>query len=166
LKILLFICILIAAVTVEAKQLIRQSDVTKIENTIEEGQPTSEVLNVSFYPKEGIVINGKFSITSKGNGSLEIGGLSIRIYDAHEDGVTFENFLLSTNIYDINGDGYLDLEVSGNAVITDEETEETVAKKPVKAQFIYDPVNKKLIQTLSSEYLVVDKYLLPATRSR
>jgi hypothetical protein len=62
--------------------------------------PTSgiatDALTVRLSVAASIVMNVTFSITSKGNGSLRVPGASIRLYDGHQDGLVFEDALLSS----------------------------------------------------------------------
>jgi hypothetical protein len=101
-----------------AADLITQTDVNRLDATLREGMPETDILNIKFPVNSHITLKGTFSITSKGNGVLTISGLNIRIYDAHSDGVVFDGFLLHNEATDIDGDGYNDLVVWGTAIVS------------------------------------------------
>jgi hypothetical protein len=87
----------------------------------------------------GVWINAMFEITSKGNGAVHLPGLSIRVYDSHNDGLVFRDWLLLCQWLDADGGGFLDFIVSGVGIRTDEETEQELESFPVRGMFRYDP---------------------------
>lgn len=90
---------------------------------------------------KGLVASAKFSITEKGNGGLEVPGLGLRVYDAQRDGVTFSGYLLRCEWKDVNGDGYLDLVVSGTAQYWRENGSLEI-EKPITAVAHFDPARR------------------------
>src|SRR5688500_7528083 len=48
-------------------------------------------------------------VTAKGNGKLHMGNLDLRVFDAHHDGIHYENGLLTIDFSDINEDGRREL---------------------------------------------------------
>lgn len=104
---------------------------------------------------KGILLRGTFTITGKGHGVLDLGGLSIGLYDAHDDGCTFEGFLLRTEVKDADGDGLADLVVRGVACLTAEGLPAGGRQVPIRAVFRVDPVTHCLIQVEGSPHLLV-----------
>jgi len=51
--------------------------------------------------------------TSKGNGTLKIHNLNLRVFDQNDDGVVYENSRLNIGLQDINGDMIKELILSG-----------------------------------------------------
>jgi len=62
--------------------------------------------------------------TSKGNGTIMIHNLLIRIFDQHDDGVIYDNYLLSIDTKDLTGDNIREIIISGVVTYTgDTETD-------------------------------------------
>jgi len=62
----------------------------------------------------GLVFNAVIEVTSKGNGSLSVANLEwVRVYDGHNDGAIYRNWLLTVKVADFDGDGYRDLIIYG-----------------------------------------------------
>ena len=80
----------------------------------------------------GISIKATFDITSKGNGGLDIPGGWIRVYDSHNDGVVYRDGLLKCEWRDEDGDGVLDLVVSGVAQFYGEKGNRVEVERPRK----------------------------------
>lgn len=78
--------------------------------------------------------------TNKGNGGITLGGLMIRLRDAHDDGVVFDPWSLSCRWLDVDRDGYADLLVEGVAVLT----EAPVQRVPVRGVFRFEPETGQL----------------------
>jgi len=66
-------------------------------------------------------IAASFNITTKGNGVISIPGLSIRVYDSHDDGLIFRGGLLRC---EWNFEHGVEFVVSGIAEKTEEKKEE------------------------------------------
>lgn len=91
---------------------------------------------------KGVTVTAKFELTEKGNGGLTVPGYGLRVYDAHRDGVTFKGYLLQCEWKDMNGDGYVDLAVSGIAQFWSEKDGRLEIEKPISSVLQYDPVKK------------------------
>jgi len=91
---------------------------------------------------KGVSITARFELTEKGNGGLTIPGYGLRVYDAHRDGITFKGYLLRCEWKDMNGDGYLDLVVSGTAQFWSEKDGRLELEKTISAVFHYVPAQK------------------------
>jgi hypothetical protein len=113
--------------------------------------PDAAALSAASYPHasvrtidlgKGVTAMAKFEISEKGNGGLVVPGWGLRVYDAHRDGVTFKGYLLRCEWKDVNGDGYLDLAVSGVAQFWSEKTGRLEFEKDVTSVLQYDPAKK------------------------
>ena len=58
--------------------------------------------------------------TSRGNGTLKIHNLHLRVFDEHDDGVVYENRHLAIDFQDLNGDNIKELVISGVVKYTGE----------------------------------------------
>jgi hypothetical protein len=79
----------------------------------------------------GVSIEAGFEITSKGNGVVEVPGLSVRVYDTHDDGLVFRNRILRCE-WQREGDTF-EFVVSGFA----DRTEGKKESNPVRGVFRY-----------------------------
>lgn len=113
--------------------------------------PDAAALPAASYPNvarrdidlgKGVTATAKFELTAKGNGGLTLPGYGLRVYDAHRDGVTFKGYLLRCEWKDMNGDGYLDLAVSGIAQFWSERDGRLEVEKPISTVLQYDPAKK------------------------
>ena len=91
---------------------------------------------------KGSSVTARFELTEKGNGGLTVPGYGLRVYDASRDGVTFKGYLLRCEWKDMNGDGYLDLVVSGIAQYWNEKDGHLDLEKPISAVLHYVPAQK------------------------
>ena len=66
----------------------------------------------------GVTFDVLLGQSSKGNGSIELANLWLRIYDIHDDGYLYANKALNVTFIDMNGDSYLDLVVEGPVIVT------------------------------------------------
>ena len=91
---------------------------------------------------KGVTATARLELTEKGNGGLTIPGYGLRVYDAHRDGVTFKGYLLQCEWKDMNGDGYLDLIISGIAQFWSEKDGHLEIEKPISTVLQFDPAKK------------------------
>jgi hypothetical protein len=99
---------------------------------------------------KGASFTARFELTEKGNGGLTIPGFGVRVYDAHRDGTTFKGYLLRCEWKDMNGDGYLDLVVSGTAQFWSEKDGHLDHETPISAVFHYVPAQKSFTRLTGS----------------
>ncbi len=132
--------------------------------------PDATAVNAAEYPNvasktislgHGISIVAKFDITTKGNGGLEIPGLGIRVYDAHNDGITYRNRLLTCEWRDENQDGLLDLVVKGVAQFYGEKGERVELERPIQGYFRYEPKEHRFVVAHCSPEIEYWKVALP-----
>ena len=67
------------------------------------------------------------SMTEKGNGTLQLGNLQLRIYDRHDDGAVYEHGLLHLDLTDLDGDGINEVVLFGVLKLTGEEQGDPVS---------------------------------------
>ncbi|MCB9397913.1 MAG: hypothetical protein H6510_08860 [Acidobacteria bacterium] len=116
----------------------------------------TETLSKQFFRAPNLSIKITFRISSKGNGILSLPGLLIRIYDEHDDRLFFDPPLLENEWVDLNQDGYRDLVVSGNAILTDE-ADKISTRHSVKATFVFDPKTQTFVTTQACPEIYVIK---------
>ena len=138
---LLLIAFLSANQTLFAQWWPSQDDCAKAENNVV--TRSMEIASGSFQPM-------KFEITTKGNGSISLPGLNIRIYDNHDDGLVFESKLLKCEWKDIDEDGFLDLAVSGTAIRTGDKDGAKPTKIKINGVFRWNPKNRQFEVTRCS----------------
>jgi len=87
----------------------------------------------------------KVSVTAKGNGVLSVANLRLRVFDAHDDGIIYEDGLLRTEFIDIDRDGCKDLVISGIALSTGEKEGEPAMHHCIVFIYMFDPKQKKFV---------------------
>lgn len=135
--------LLISLVTTQAinsneYQLLSISEVKNLAQALQLGTVNSDELAKSINIGNNVLVPYSFSITSKGNGVINILNTSIRIYDQHNDGNYFKSGLLNNRLIDLNKDGYQDLVVSGIAITTGPKGDDYIEKN-IKAVLQYSP---------------------------
>lgn len=90
-------------------------------------------------------IQAHFEVTSKGNGTISLPGLHVRVYDGHDDGLTIRGDLLTCRWRDLDNDGHLDLEVEGIAIAIGDDPKAVPVESKVSGSFRWDAVSKRFI---------------------
>lgn len=134
----------------------------QILNTFKEGSPGTDVFHFRYRLSKDRSVNYDFSISSKGNGTVSLPGITVHLYDDHDDGVYFKDGLLLSSLSDINGDGYTDIVLYGIAVISDEETQKgtqeisTEKELPVVSILRFDVKKNRYRVLLKSRYIAIE----------
>ena len=81
-------------------------------------------------------------MTSKGNGTIRLPGLLLRVVDQHDDGIVYQPPCLSLYFTDIDSDGIDDLRVEGTAFLT--ESQQSI---PVRGLYRFDPAQGRFTPT-------------------
>ena len=102
------------------------------------------------------ILKVSFEITSKGNGGTPLIDRYLRLYDSHNDLIYFKDGLLRNELVDLNGDGFLDLRLSGIAMISNE-NDKVIAEKPINAELIYSPKKHSFDVKSRSEEIYISK---------
>lgn len=87
---------------------------------------------------EGVEVLARIEVTTKGNGGMQIGDDSFRVYDDHDDTMYYDGGMLTTKFRDIDGDGYLDLALSGIVLFTGEKDEGVLRQAAIVGIYLYD----------------------------
>ena len=109
-----------------------------------------------FYSNEVVISNEviktvEIEVTSKGNGSMKIGNLYLKVYDTHDDGDFYEGHMLKIEFIDINKDGYKDIILTGIRCKTEEKGNLVVQREGVFLIFLYDFQSDHFVKSYSSE---------------
>lgn len=80
-------------------------------------------------------------VTSNGNGVLYLSGFRIRVYDVHDNGVVHSPGMLISILMDVDGDGYRDLIVAGEAAVTDE-AGTSIDRRQISQVHLYSPATR------------------------
>lgn len=109
-----------------------------------EGMPGERAWEKDLTLGDDLIMRASMSVTNKGNGSLRIGNLSVRVYDSHNDGFAYKNNMLLVEFTDVNGDGYLDLVVTGIYLVMSETLDDMIIEQhPVCLIALLDPKTGK-----------------------
>lgn len=116
-------------------------------HSLPDDTPWDRVLSVA----PGWPVPFQFEKTTKGNGGLTFPGGFARIYDAHDDGIVFDPYLLDTRLADLDGDGFADIELRGTAVFHDDKGTREIGRRRVRAVFTFVPAQRRFVETASDE---------------
>jgi hypothetical protein len=90
-------------------------------------------------------------VTTKGNGILSVANLKgLHIYDDHNDGIIYKGGLLKLEFFDVNGDGCLDLAVSGILIVYDEKGSKVIDEIPIVYLYLFDPNRQIYLEAYKS----------------
>ena len=87
--------------------------------------------------------NAAIDVTAKGNGTLRIVNLKLRVFDEHDDGAVYVGGLLHVEFVDITGDGFKDLVITGTVAHTGEKETDPRIYEPVTSIYVFDPKKKE-----------------------
>lgn len=77
------------------------------------------------------VFSAKSEITTKGNGTIQLGNLLIRVYDTHDDGIVYKNNELEVYLQDLTGDGNRELILTGVLAFSDDDDSIPIIYLPI-----------------------------------
>src|SRR5437899_5551648 len=100
-----------------------------------DGMPGEQELTSEVIIAPNIKLVATIEVTSKGNGSLRIANLDLKVFDDHDDGAYYENEMLNIDFSDIDGDGKRELLISGIVCFTDDTGDKVLRREAVV--FIY-----------------------------
>ena len=110
---------------------IRRSDLKPAKH----GMPGEEEVTKEVVVAPNVKLVAKIEVSAKGNGSLRMANLDLKIFDDHDDGIYYENEMLYIDFSDIDGDGNRELLISGIVCFTDEKGDKVLRREAVV--FIY-----------------------------
>lgn len=92
-----------------------------------EASDSGIVQSVPLQIGKNLTLDAAIEKTAKGNGTVQIGNLLLRIYDVHDDGLVYENELLDLGLADLDGDSIKEVIISGVLKLTGEEAGDPVS---------------------------------------
>jgi hypothetical protein len=102
-------------------------------------------LNLEIGPDK--LLKARIGVTSKGNGTLQIANLKLKVVDCHDDGAHYHRGWAHIDVADIDEDGWKDLVVTGIADYTEEKTGEVFEQEPFTFIYRYDPARAEFRRT-------------------
>ena len=103
------------------------------------GMPDELVWSKTINVGPNLTLPATIEVTAKGNGFLSVGEVSLgKVYDAHDDGTTFEGFLADIAFKDINDDGFKDVVISGIINTHHEKQDEILSREAFVRVYLYD----------------------------
>lgn len=106
-----------------------------------QGMPRERIWEKPIHLGHGITRTATVLITNKGNGTLAIRNVNVRIVDCHADQTLFVPYLLRTEFEDVTADGYKDIVIHGTVSFFEDEDMER--EHPVYDSIcmiiVYDP---------------------------
>ncbi len=131
LSMLLLLVFQIAAAPGDVVERISRKDL----KPAKDGMPGEEELSKEVVVAQDVKLVAIIEVSAKGNGSLRIANLNLKVFDDHNDGVYYENEMLNIDFCDIDGDGKRELVISGIVCFTDEKGDKVLRREAVV--FIY-----------------------------
>ena len=103
--------------------------VKSIKESLQKNKPITSKINIS----KNISIPVTFKKKKKGNGTLNLNGLLIRIFDQHDDGVIYENSYLNLELKDLNNDNIKEIIFTGIIKYTGEKETDPVSYESISS---------------------------------
>lgn len=124
--VILFTVCLFSSYSLASNNISNKLDL-KIKQAFKNNMTATDYIKLS--PK--LLIPLSIEATSKGNGTINLNGLLLRIFDQHEDGIVYKNGFLELEIKDINSDGINELIFTGELKYTGEKETDPVHFEPI-----------------------------------
>jgi len=106
------------------------------------GMPNERIRERNIEIGRGVTLRAVVEETAKGNGTLLVGNLRLKIVDEHDDGAVYAGVMPHVEFADFDGDGYRDLVVSGVVEYTDEKGKEILDCESFVFLYRYDVQSK------------------------
>ena len=103
----------------------------KIQSSLKNNTTISFQLNLS----DTLTVPVSINTTSKGNGTINLNGLLLRVFDQHDDGIVYKNGYLDLKTKDMNADGISELIISGYLKHTGEKETDPVSFESITNTF-------------------------------
>jgi hypothetical protein len=138
----------------QAGEIISQKEINDAE------APIFWQLSKTVSVKEGVELPLLFEFSARGNGSVKIKhGQWIKVYDCHEDSYVYDPCLMSQNLKDINGDGFIDVQFSTNLIDPGEkESDPRVNQGQLYVELLYDVSKNSFKLGKHSEFIQPYEY--------
>jgi hypothetical protein len=104
----------------------------------------------------GLNVTASVQMTSKGNGTLSLPNLGLRLFDQHDDGLVYRGGLLKLDLVTLGDDRYASILVSGILQHTGEKESDPIEEEA--AVFIYrlDCRSGKFVQTYRNSSINIE----------
>lgn len=120
-----------------------------INRSLQYNKPVTSKLKIS----KNLSIPVTYNATKKGNGTIDLNGLLIRVFDQHDDGIVYKNNFLNVEIKDLNDDGYNEIIFTGTLKFTGEKETDPVSYKTIKRIYELDcPTGMITSRTQNNSY--------------
>lgn len=106
--------------------------------------PNGPLLLTTLTMMDGATVPIWLHVTTKGNGAIELGSHMIRVYDAHDDGLLYEPFLLEVKPIMV-GERVRGLRFVGTQIRTWEHADQVVPWLPIDFIGEYDPATRDFV---------------------
>lgn len=153
LRFLSLLAVLLLACAVALAQVLSRSELRSDVQLM----PGERVLRQTVEIASSVKLDAVVEITPKGNGTLTIGNLMLRVLDEQDDGAVYQDGMATVEFADIDGDGYKDLVVVGAANYTDEKTGAIQKREPFAFVFKYDPKSGSFYQSYKRASFTLEK---------
>ena len=100
-----------------------------------EGIPGEQGFKREIVLAPAVAMTATLDVSAKGNGSLRIGNLNLRVVDSNDDGSYYENEMLDIDFTDLDGDGKREMVISGIVCFTNEKGSAVLRREAIV--FIY-----------------------------
>ena len=97
------------------------------EQLIQSNKPTFRLLSLN----DNVSFKTKLEGTKKGNGTILIHNLLIRIFDQHDDGIIYKNETLSITTKDVTGNNIKEIILNGIVAYTGEKETDPIEYEPL-----------------------------------
>lgn len=131
LSLLVLVTFQIAATPTNTVQRISRKDL----RPAKDGMPEEQELTKEVVIAPTVKFIARIEVSAKGNGSLQIANLNLKVFDDHSDGSYYENEMLSIEFADLDGDGKRELIISGIVCFTGDKGDKVLHREAVV--FIY-----------------------------
>lgn len=106
-------------------------DVFNIKDNINKSLINKKAIASQVHLSKKIFIPVTFDATSKGNGTINLNGLLVRVFDQHDDGIVYENNFLEMETKDLNNDNIKEIIFTGIIKHTGEKESDPVSYEPI-----------------------------------
>jgi hypothetical protein len=89
---------------------------------------------------------GVLTLTSKGNGTLSIANLLLRVFDEHDDGLIYKDGCFQVQFKERGKNSFPGLELTGIAIETDGKSDKPLKEDKIDLQYEYIPNERRFLK--------------------